>query len=250
MRSGESREKAVEKRVYAAVEDLSLLKEKLLSLLSEKGAKLIGIADLTGIVGGAMHTGISVAVPVPQKIVRDLETAPTREYYNAYFSLNEKLDAIVSAGAAFLKEKGYQALANTTKVVQTDADWCTPLPHKTVATRAGLGWIGKNCLLVTREYGSAVRLSSLLTDAPLPATPPITESHCGGCRVCVKSCPAKALTGVLWNSSTTREELFHKEDCKKMQMQRMKQSTGIETDLCGLCFAVCPYTQKYLQNEL
>ncbi len=119
---------------------------------------------------------------------------------------------------------------------------------KTVATQAGLGWIGKNCLLVTQEYGSAVRLSSLLTNAPLPAGAPINESRCGGCMVCVRNCPAGALTGELWNTTISREELFHKEDCKKMQIQRMKQATGIETDLCGLCFAVCPFTQSFLKN--
>ena len=66
--------------------------------------------------------------------------------------------------------------------------------------------------------------------------------------VCVQKCPAMALTGALWNTSMTREEILHKEECKKMQILRMKQATGIETDLCGLCFAVCPYTQKYLHN--
>ena len=209
----------------------------------------MGIADLSGIVSGEMQTGVSVAVPVPRNIVRDLQTAPTREYYDAYHALNARLDGIVSRGAEFLRANGYRAQANTTKVVRKDADWRTPLPHKTVATRAGLGWIGKNCLLVTKEYGGAVRLSSLLTDAPLPAGTPVNESRCGGCSVCVRRCPAKALTGALWNTSTRREELFHKEDCRETQIQRMKEATGIETDLCGLCFAVCPFTQRYLQEE-
>lgn len=77
----------------------------------------------------------------------------------------------------------------------------------------------------------------------------MNESRCGGCTVCVRRCPAKALTGALWNTSTRREELFHKEDCKETQIRRMKEATGIETDLCGLCFAVCPFTQRYLQEE-
>ena len=110
-------------------------------------------------------------------------------------------------GAEFLTRNGYHAQANTTKVVKANEDWRTPLPHKTVATRAGLGWIGKNCLLVTREYGSAVRLSSLLTDAPLPSDVPVTESYCGNCTVCVSRCPAKALTGTLWTPETGREQL-------------------------------------------
>lgn len=228
------------------MKNVSLLKEALFRLLAEKGARLMGIANLTGIVSGSMTTGISVAVPVPRHIVRDLQTAPTKEYYDAYHSLNAQLDDIVSCGAAFLQENGYQAYANTTRVVKTDSNWRTPLPHKTVATRAGLGWIGKSCLLVTGKYGSAVRLSSLLTDAPLPCEEPITESRCEACTVCVRACPAHALTGEMWHAGMEREALFHKEDCKKTQIQRMKQATGIETDLCGLCFAVCPYTLKYL----
>ena len=56
------------------------LKQALFSLLAEKGAKLMGVADLSGIVGGEMQTGISVAVPVPKNIVMNLKTAPTKEY--------------------------------------------------------------------------------------------------------------------------------------------------------------------------
>lgn len=224
------------------------LKQALFSVLAENGAKLMGIADLSEIISSPMQTGVSVAVPVPENIVKDLQTMPTKEYYDAYYSLNAQLDKIVSCGAEFLRENGYQAHANTTKSVRIDHDWSTPLPHKTVATQAGLGWIGKNCLLVTKEYGSALRLSSLLTNAPLPAGTPVTKSKCGKCSVCVKSCPAKALTGALWNTAATREELFHKEECKKMQLWRMKQATGIETDLCGLCFAVCPYTKQFVKT--
>lgn len=132
--------------------------------------------------------------------------------------------------------------------MKKDENWCTPLPHKTVATRAGLGWIGKSCLLVTKRYGSAVRISSLQTDAPLPAGEPVNESLCGKCGICVQKCPAKALTGTLWNTSTVREDLLRKEDCQNTQIQRMKQATGIDTDLCGLCFAICLYTQKYLKG--
>ena len=54
---------------------------------------------------------------------------------------------------------------------------------------------------------------------------------------------------MLWCVGTKREELLHKEDCKRMQIIRMKQSTGIEPDLCGLCFSVCPYTQRYLRRK-
>lgn len=232
------------------VSDMSAgLKEELFELLKRKGAKLMGVADLRGIVDGEMQIGVSVAVPVPPNIVQQLQTAPTIEYYNTYYSINAQLNDIVSSGAEFLKERGYLAHANTTETVKQDKDWRTPLPHKTVATRAGLGWIGKSCLLVTEKYGSAVRLSALLTDAPIKCDDPINESRCGKCTICVRKCPAHAFSGALWNTGVKREELFNKEACKKMQIQRMKQATGIETDLCGLCFAVCPYTQRYIRIQ-
>lgn len=227
---------------------MDLLKNELFALLAEKGAKLMGIADLSGIVSGKMRTGVAVAVPVPAHIVQDLKIAPTKEYYDAYFTLNVQLNDIVASGAEFLQSRGFSAYAQTTNAVKADADGKTPLPHKTVATRAGLGWIGKSCLLVTRKYGSAIRLSSLLTDAPLPCDTPINESLCGKCRICADSCPAHALTGVAWNVGVAREEILDKDACRKMQLERMKNSTGIETDLCGLCFAVCPYTERYLKS--
>lgn len=155
------------------------LKDELFDLLQAKGARLMGVADLKGIAGGALTTGVSVAVPVPKEIVRDLQTAPTLAYYEAYHSLNAQLNQIVSAGAALLQERGFHAVANTTDTVKTDENWRSPLPHKTVAVHAGLGWIGKNCLLITERYGGAVRLSSLLTDAPLPFDAPVEKSRCG-----------------------------------------------------------------------
>lgn len=224
------------------------LRDRLFAVLGEKGAKLMAAGDLTGIVKDSCTVGVSVAIPLPRHVVRDLQTAPTAEYYQLYHDLNGQLDGIVEAGAAFLREQGYEARANTTKTVRQDESWRTPLPHKTVATRAGLGWIGRSCLLVTPEYGGAIRLSSLMTNAPLPVSEPVAESRCGECRICADRCPARALTGKLWQAGMAREELFQREICKQTQEDRMERATGIRADLCGMCFAVCPYTRRYLDR--
>ena len=92
------------------------LKQELLELLKEKGAVLMGVADMQGIENCDYPIGISVVIPIPKHIIEDLKTAPTKEYYDLYHSLNGKLNEIVEAGEAFLREKGYHAFANTTDI--------------------------------------------------------------------------------------------------------------------------------------
>ena len=188
-----------------------------------QGAALVGIGDLTTVPSSDYPVGIAVAIPLPKHVIKDLQLAPTREYYKLYTTLNDKLNAIVTAGEKYLTGRGYQAYAQTTDRITVDSDNRSPLSHKTVATRAGLGWIGKNCLLVTPQYGSAVRISSLLTDAPL--------------------------TNTLWRSGMPREDIVSVSACYKKQREIMRKSTGIDTDLCGKCFAVCTYTKQYLKQK-
>ncbi len=226
------------------------LKQELFALLRAHGAVLCGAADMSEYSMEGLGTGVSVAVPVPAHVVEDLKTAPTLEYRDTYQRLNRQLDEIVTAGADFLKDRGFRAWACTLERMKKDENWCVPIPHKTFAARAGLGWIGKSCLLVTPEYGSAVRISSLLTGAPLPPDRPVTESRCGGCTQCVDSCPGQALQGVLWSAGMPREALLNKEACKEAQLRRMEEATGLHVDLCGRCFAVCPYTQRWLRSQL
>ena len=107
----------------------------------------------------------------------------------------------------------------------------------------------KNCLLVTPQYGSAVRISSLLTDAPLTCDAPVTRSQCGACHACVRYCPAHALKNTLWRSGMPREDIVSVSACYKKQREIMRKSTGIDTDLCGKCFAVCTYTKQYLKQK-
>lgn len=218
------------------------------AVLHEAGADLVGVGDMSGIAACPFPRGVAVAVALPEDVVADLRTAPTQEYCRLYHALNEKLDRIVSAGEELLRRRGYRAWAQTTGRVEVSGEHLSPLPHKTVAVRAGLGWIGKSCLLVTPRYGSAVRLSSLLTEAPLVCDEPVLASRCGACRVCVDQCPAHALRGTLWEPGMPREQLVDAQRCYETQLRIMWEQTGIETDLCGKCFAVCPYTRRSGEN--
>lgn len=155
-----------------------------------------------------MDFAISIAVKIPKEVIQGIKNGPTIEYYNQYKILNKKLDNIALFCEEYLKLIGYKAFAQTVERVKEFGNYRTILPHKTVATRAGLGWIGKNALLITKEYGSAIRITSIITNAPLECGEPIIESRCGQCLNCTISCPGKAILGKLWNVNLDRDEFL------------------------------------------
>ena len=222
------------------------LKKEIFTLLKENGAELIGVADLSDIPESPYPVGICFLMPVPKHIINDLLTAPTEEYHQMYHDYNKKLNEMGKAAAKLLQNNGFHAIANTTdRVIWDKETHSTPLPHKTVATKAGLGWIGKSCLLVTKEFGGAFRMSVVLTDALLPADEPITESQCGSCQKCVDACPAHCLKNTNWKIGMAREEIADVFSCDETMRKNMIALHGYEFTICGKCFAVCPYTQRY-----
>lgn len=114
-----------------------------------------------------------------------------------------------------------------------------PFSFKYAAVNAGLGWIGKNDVLIT-ENGPMQRLSAILLDADIKCGQPIKESRCPDkCTKCVSACPHKALKGVIWNIKSKRQEIVDYHLCNK------KRSLFIEKlgrkSSCGLCLVSCPY---------
>ena len=232
--------------------DEAVLSEEMRRFLEEKGAALVGFADMSGVPGCNFPRAVSVVLPIPKDIAAELKVGPTAAYREVYKDLNKRLDRIVTEGGLFLRERGYRAQAQTLDFVEKDLDYddhsnslCTEIPHKTAAARAGLGWIGKSCLLVTREFGSAVRISTILTDAPLECGQPITRSRCGSCDDCCRACPGGALSGKLWDEGVGREEIMDIWACSEA-MARVCRERGVEGAICGKCFAVCPYTERYV----
>jgi len=222
------------------------LNRELAALLRESGADLVGFADLQDVPEAGLPFGVSVAVRLPPGIVRSIADGPNLEYYETYHLINARLDRIVTAGAEHLRNLGYQAKAQTTKAVVKLDENRTLLPHKTVATRAGLGWIGRNALLVTREYGPALRISSILTDAPLDTARPVDESACGDCGECVRHCPARVLKGEKWSVGMERECLVDAQACSETAKRLCRERFGIEATICGKCIEVCPFARRYL----
>ena len=221
--------------------------------LEGHGANIIGVGDLSEIPSESrqgMPFGVAIGIAYDPEIIKGISDVPTLEYYKAYNEMNEKLDMLVSLGADFLRLDGSIGLPQIRSVIiENDIANSSVLPHKTVATRAGLGWIGKSALLVTKKYGSAVRISTILTNAPLSPNRPVNKSKCGDCTICLKACPAQAVVGNNWNVKSNRDELYDAAKCRKIARQRAYDSFGIEITQCGKCINVCPYTQNYINKD-
>ena len=221
---------------------------KLRELLTERGAALVGCANLGPLpveVRGVLALGICIGVALSPSIVAAIVDGPTREYAFEYERINALLDHLGEDAARLLRQRGFRAVAGRATVDELDLETlATPLPHKTVATRAGLGWIGKCALLVTESYGSAVRLNTVLTDAPLPVGTPVETSRCGKCTACVEACPAGAVAGGNWQAGGRREDLFDAFACCRTAAE-LAGKVHVDHTICGICIAVCPHTKRY-----
>ena len=228
------------------------LNKRIQTTSKEKGADLVGFADVRDLpaeMTGGLSTAVSIAVRLDPSIVSEISNGPTQRYYQEYVRINELLGQLCSQIADLLTTYGRQARAIEATTANFDTRTLSmPVQHKTIATRAGLGWIGKSALLITEEYGSAVRLGSVLTDAELETGEPIVKSRCGECHKCVDSCPAGAITGSNWNLGAPRESMFDAFVCSDTA-ERLAGWQGIEARICGICINACPWTQKYISCQ-
>ena len=229
------------------------LNERIRTTLTEQGANLVGfadIADLPADMTSGLTAAVSIAVKLEPSIISEISNGPTQHYYKEYDRVNALLEKMCRQTADLLTTCCRRATAiEATTSNFDDRTLSMPVQHKTIATQAGLGWIGKSALLITEEYGSAIRLGSVLTDAELETGEPIVASRCGDCHKCVDRCPAGAIAGPNWSVGAPRESIYDAFTCRDTAMNLSKHQ-GIDSTICGICINVCPWTQKYISCEL
>jgi epoxyqueuosine reductase QueG len=212
----------------------------------------VGFADLQELpsdVRQGYPSGVSLGVALNPAIIARIADGPTQEYEAEYHRVNDLLGRLAEAGAVYLDQHGFGASPmSATQQVADRTSLSSPLPHKTIATRAGLGWIGKCALLVTKEFGSAIRFGSILTNAPLPAAEAVNTSLCGDCDACVKACPGSAPSGVLWQAGMSRDAFFDVHACYQTTTH-WRVSRHLTRLICGMCIVACPWTQRYLTGK-
>ncbi len=216
-------------------------------ILKKRDLALIGFADLSEISADIRHGypyGISLAMAL--KVFPSTSSEPSKAYYDEYKALSARLRDASGFLAGHIKERGFNAFSLANE--KQDESYRTQLPFKTLATRSGLGWIGKSATLITERYGNAIRLNGVLTDMPLTVGTPINESLCGNCDECVRYCPGNAIKGNTWSLPIDRDDLLDAAGCKRAVMERGKVF-NVTDGTCGICISVCPWTKRY-RSEL
>jgi len=175
---------------------------------------------------------VVVAVPLPRGALCDVRNAPTPLYMHHYRQLNYLLDRLAYRIALHLEAAGFRSVAiAASQYIATRPRPKGHLSHKVLAYYAGLGWLGRNNLLITPQHGPRVRLVSVLTRAPLGTAQKFCEFGCGDCRECLKACPAGAI------GETASD---YNLDACFAQLQEFAKIRFVGQHICGLCIAACP----------
>jgi epoxyqueuosine reductase QueG len=225
----------------------------LVSAMQQHKIVLWGLADLRKFAtpkdskGRGFPSALSYAIPMTPAIMAGIQQGPNQAYADEYTRVNNLINDTAAGLTAEIKGRGYRAQALAASERTDPVNIKGDFPQKTAATRAGLGWIGRHCQLITRKFGSWVRLGTVFTDMELPSGPPSERSYCGTCTRCVEACPAGALKGRAWVAGMPREEILDVTACDRWKKENYYQYHKGHN--CGICSAVCPYSIKVLNSD-
>ncbi len=187
--------------------------------------------------GLSLSTGFIQEVASNENYIRELVLA-NRQNDDEFSRKEQEVGEMADELAKFLQNQGYQAWSQSDKNQEENGRYnsinhSTPLPHKTIALKAGIGWIGKHDLLINREWGSAISMCTVLTNAPLQAANPTEmQSKCGSCTICKNVCEVGAISGKNWIKGIDRDELVDVQKCTT----------------CLKCLVHCPWTKGYAKQ--
>jgi epoxyqueuosine reductase QueG len=207
----------------------------------ELGVPLFGVAEISQVrdefalperLKDRFSQAISMGKRLVGDVLEDIQDGPTQLYFHHYRQLNFFLDRAALLVSSRVQDMGFHALPIPASQV---IDWQKQrahLSHKKIGRLAGLGWIGRNNLLVNPDFGARFRLVTVLTDMPLEPSKPM-EADCGACRKCLSTCPADAI-------KERREDFDHLGCFEKLKEFRNRGLVG--QFICGICVKACSGT--------
>jgi epoxyqueuosine reductase QueG len=217
--------------------------ERLKTFALGQGFSLFGVADITGIreelnneenLLQTFERGISLGKRLLDPVIEEIKDSPTPLYLHHYRQLNFFLDRAALLLSFHIQELGFNALPAPASQILDWEKQTAHVSHKRIGCLAGLGWIGRNNLLVNPEFGARFRLVTVLTDMPLEADNPL-EGGCGECRKCLKPCPAQAIG--------ERSEDFDHLVCFE-KLKEFRNRKIVSQNICGVCVRACSGTGR------
>lgn len=231
--------------LYGRIEELSC----------EGGAFKLGYADirqLKGMVAGDpsifdFPNAVSFAVEIPKDAARSAMKAPSAEMREAYKQCNKRLKQIGDQIVEELIAAGYKARFIDPSERVVPEKLLGPVSHKAIAHLAGLGWVGKNGLLISQEHGPRFRMGTVLTDLPVVENPPPLVSGCGECTICIENCPTNSLkeTTPFEDHPQDRDLVIDWAKCGRYEKALIGDGSRVE-QACGRCISTCPRSQMDL----
>jgi epoxyqueuosine reductase QueG len=176
-----------------------------------------------------LNRAVCLGSGLSQSILLEISDRPTKLYFHHYRTVNSFLDQAALKITLYIQQKGFAALPIPASQILDWQNQTAHLSHKKIGVLAGLGWIGRNNLLVNKKFGSQFRLVSVLTDMPLEADKP-AKGDCGACRLCLEACPAQAIR----EKPQDFARLLCFERLKEFQKQKLADQY-----ICGVCVSCC-----------
>lgn len=212
---------------------------ELISELKKRGADFIKIVDISKLPekeNRGYNKAVLIGIALSPEFVVGLKDG-TIKVPSEFWEMEHHAGELAEWSADFLISKGYKAFAQSDRNLVNgffeETTKTSVLPHKKIAILSGMGWIGKNNLLVTEEYGCALCMCTLLTNAPLPVEyRKMIMPKCGGCGTCKAICPKNVIHGTTWEPGMNRDLIVDVYHC----------------DCCLKCLINCPWTQKYAKS--
>jgi len=218
--------------------DKTANRQKLKTLALDLGFDLFGVADVTELRADFLlepktrdrfGLAVSLGKRLNDAVLDDIGAHPTSLYFHHYRQTNSFLDRGALLLADHIQKSAFTALPIAASQIINWEKQRAHVSHKHVGRAAGLGWFGRNNLLVNPELGARFRLVTVLTDMPLAADATL-ENGCAACRGCLATCPA----GAIKNRREDFDHLACFEKLKEFQKQRL-----VSQFICGVCVKAC-----------